>query len=105
MAKKTITNEIIKWLKKVGWDERPDQRDDGKGSSLSFTYAAGDEHDLYCLVLANEAVGEDSGMLTLTGTIRLDIPKNKIQEIVGGRKDYKTDCLASEFKDWGISWE
>ena len=31
--------------------------------------------------------------------------KNKIQEIVGGRKDYKTDCLASEFKDWGISWE
>ena len=31
--------------------------------------------------------------------------KNRIQEIVGGRKDYKTDCLAAEFKDWGISWE
>ena len=31
--------------------------------------------------------------------------KNKIQEVVGGRKDYKTDCLAAEFKDWGISWE
>ena len=31
--------------------------------------------------------------------------KNKIQEIVGGRKDYKTDCLAAEFKDWEISWE
>ena len=30
--------------------------------------------------------------------------KNKIQEIVGGRKDYKIDCLASEFKDWEISW-
>ena len=30
--------------------------------------------------------------------------KNKIQEIVGGRKDYKVDCLASEFKDWEISW-
>ena len=30
--------------------------------------------------------------------------KNKIQEVVGGRKDYKTDCLAAEFKDWGISW-
>lgn len=30
--------------------------------------------------------------------------KNKIQEIVGGRKDYKTDCLAAEFKGWGISW-
>ena len=31
--------------------------------------------------------------------------KNKIQEVVGGRKDYKTDCLAAEFKDWGISWD
>ena len=31
--------------------------------------------------------------------------KNKIQEIVGGRKDYKVDCLAAEFKDWDISWK
>jgi len=31
--------------------------------------------------------------------------KNKIQEIVGGRKDYKTDCLAADFKDWEISWK
>ena len=31
--------------------------------------------------------------------------KNKIQELVGGRKDYKIDCLAAEFKDWEISWE
>ena len=31
--------------------------------------------------------------------------KNKIQEIVGGRKDYKIDCLAAEFEDWEISWE
>jgi len=30
--------------------------------------------------------------------------KNKIQEVVGGRKDYKIDCLAAEFKDWNISW-
>jgi len=30
--------------------------------------------------------------------------KNKIQEIVGGRKDYKIDCLAAEFKDWEVSW-
>jgi hypothetical protein len=30
--------------------------------------------------------------------------KNKIQEVVGGRKDYKIDCLAAEFKDWEISW-
>ena len=31
--------------------------------------------------------------------------KNKIQEVVGGRKDYKIDCLAADFKDWEISWE
>lgn len=30
--------------------------------------------------------------------------KNKIQEIMGGRKDYKIDCLAAEFKGWNISW-
>ena len=30
--------------------------------------------------------------------------KNIIQELVGGRKDYKNDCLAAEFKDWEISW-
>ena len=30
--------------------------------------------------------------------------KNKIQEIVGGRKDYKVDCLAADFEDWEISW-
>ena len=31
--------------------------------------------------------------------------KNKIQELDGGRKDYKVDCIASEFKDWEVSWE
>ena len=31
--------------------------------------------------------------------------KNIIQEHVGGRKDYKVDCLAAEFKDWEISWK
>jgi hypothetical protein len=30
--------------------------------------------------------------------------KNKIQEAVGGRKDYKIDCIAAEFRDWEISW-
>jgi hypothetical protein len=33
-----------------------------------------------------------------------NIAKNQIQEVVGGRKDYKIDCLAAEFKDWEISW-
>lgn len=30
--------------------------------------------------------------------------KNIIQESIGGRKDYKVDCLAADFKDWEISW-
>ena len=30
--------------------------------------------------------------------------KNKIEETFKGRKDYKIDCLAAEFKDWDISW-
>ena len=29
---------------------------------------------------------------------------NKIMEVIGGRKDYKVDCIASEFKDWDVSW-
>ena len=33
-----------------------------------------------------------------------NVSKNKIQEIAGGRKDYKIDCLAADFKDWEISW-
>ena len=33
-----------------------------------------------------------------------NVAKNKIQERTGGRKDYKIDCLAAEFKDWEISW-
>jgi len=33
-----------------------------------------------------------------------NIAKNKIQELNDGRKDYKIDCLAAEFKDWEISW-
>lgn len=31
--------------------------------------------------------------------------KNRIQEYFGGRKDYKIDCLAAEFRDWEISWK
>jgi len=34
-----------------------------------------------------------------------NIAKNKIQELNGGRKDYKIDCLAAEFEDWEISWK
>ena len=27
-----------------------------------------------------------------------------IQEVDGGRKDCKVDCISSEFNDWEISW-
>tara|TARA_Y100000310_G_C20556760_1_gene750951 strand:- start:50 stop:451 length:402 start_codon:yes stop_codon:yes gene_type:complete len=48
--------------------------------------------------------GSDNLLLThgLNGIRNTAI--NKIMEVVGGRKDYKVDCIASEFKDWEISW-
>ena len=30
--------------------------------------------------------------------------KNKIQEVAGGRKDYKIDCLAADMNVWEVSW-
>ena len=48
----------------------------------------------------------DGNNLELTHCINgiRNTAKNKIQEVNGGRKDYKIDCLAAEFKDWEISW-
>ena len=48
--------------------------------------------------------GSDNLMLThgLNGLRNTAV--NKIMEVGGGRQDYKIDCLASEFKDWEISW-
>jgi hypothetical protein len=45
-------------------------------------------------------------MLALTHGINgiRNTAKNKIQEVVGGRKDYKIDCIAADFKDWEVSW-
>ena len=50
---------------------------------------------------------KDGNNLELTHGINgiRNTAKNKIQEIVGGRKDYKIDCLAAEFKDWEVSWQ
>ena len=50
--------------------------------------------------------GENGGDLRLTHGLNgvRNVAKNKIEEKAGGRKDYKTDCLAAEFKDWEISW-
>ncbi len=49
--------------------------------------------------------GSDNLMLThgLNGIRNTAI--NKIMEVVGGRKDYKIDCIASDFKDWEVSWQ
>ena len=48
--------------------------------------------------------GSDNLMLThgLNGIRNTAI--NKIMEVVGGRKDYKIDCIASDFKEWEVSW-
>jgi hypothetical protein len=45
-------------------------------------------------------------MLALTHGLNgiRNVSKNKIQEVFGGRKDYKIDCIAADFKDWEISW-
>ena len=50
---------------------------------------------------------KDGNNLELTHGLNVirNTAKNKIQEVVGGRKDYKIDCLAAEFKDWEISWD
>jgi hypothetical protein len=50
---------------------------------------------------------KDGNNLELTHGINgiRNTAKNKIQEIVGGRKDYKIDCLAADFKDWEVSWK
>ena len=50
---------------------------------------------------------KDDNNLELTHGINgiRNTAKNRIQEIAGGRKDYKIDCLAAEFKDWDISWD
>ena len=51
--------------------------------------------------------GEGDGNLGLTHGLNgiRNNAKNIIQDQVGdGRKDYKIDCIAAEFKDWEVSW-
>ena len=52
--------------------------------------------------------GEGDGNLGLTHGLNgiRDNAKNIIQDQLedGGRKDYKIDCIAAEFKDWEVSW-
>ena len=51
--------------------------------------------------------GDGDGNLGLTHGLNgiRNTAKNMIQENKGGRKDYKIDCIAAEFKDWEISWD
>jgi len=51
--------------------------------------------------------GTGNGNLGLTHGLNgiRNTAKNKIQEILGGRKDYKIDCIAADFKDWDVSWD
>ena len=51
--------------------------------------------------------GEGDGNLGLTHGLNgiRNTAKNMIQENVGGRKDYKIDCIAAEFEDWEVSWD
>ena len=56
----------------------------------------------------NARNGDDKGnQLLLTHGLNgiRNTAKNKIQELDGGRKDYKVDCIAAEFKDWEVSWD
>jgi len=50
--------------------------------------------------------GDKDGNLHLTHGLNgiRNVAGNIIGERVGGRKDYKIDCLAAEFKDWEVSW-
>ena len=52
--------------------------------------------------------GEGDGNLGLTHGLNgiRNTAKNIIQDQVedDGRKDYKVDCIAAEFKDWEVSW-
>ena len=50
--------------------------------------------------------GTGDGNLGLTHGLNgiRNTAKNMIQENVGGRKDYKIDCIAAGFKGWEVSW-
>ena len=50
--------------------------------------------------------GSGNGNLGLTHGLNgiRNTAKNILQESIGGRKDYKIDCIAAEFKDWEVSW-
>ena len=50
--------------------------------------------------------GDSDGDLHLTHGLNgiRQTASNKIMKVVGGRKDYKVDCIAADFEDWKVSW-
>jgi hypothetical protein len=64
------------------------------------------EHIWYNESQARKGIGAGDKLLLTHGINGIrNTAKNKIQEILGGRKDLKIDCLAAEFKDWEVSWD
>ena len=66
---------------------------------------------MYLHIWHNETkyrAGEGDGNLGLTHGLNgiRNTAKNIIQDQIDddGRKDYKIDCIAAEFKDWEVSW-
>ena len=54
---------------------------------------------------ARKGINAEENLRLTHGLNRIrNTAKNMIQENVGGRKDYKVDCIAAEFKDWDVSW-
>ena len=76
--KSTITKEIIKWLKQVGWEEKPEERVDGKGSFTNFTYLIQNDKKLNCLIISEE---DENKILSLVASPEFIIPKNKVADV------------------------
>ena len=62
-------------------------------------------HDIDLTLKEKDAILDGNNLELTHGLNGLrNTAKNRIQELAGGRKDYKIDCLAADFKDWEISW-
>jgi hypothetical protein len=76
--KSTVTKEIIKWLKQVGWEEKPEERVDGKGSFTNFIFLIQNDKKLNCMIISDE---DENEMLSLVASPEFIIPKNKVADV------------------------
>ena len=59
-------------------------------------------HDIQLILNDAETIGAETiRAIVVLSQMNLHIWHNESN----GRKDYKIDCLAADFKDWEISWE